>query len=89
MISFINLSKMRKNISRRDFIKKTATFSAGIGLANKLNSLTINECSFNKEKIIPINNNPDIPFVPRKVASWWTSIEDLLWSEKKNIRIFS
>lgn len=74
---------MRKNISRRDFIKKTATFTAGIGLSNKLYSSTINEHSFNKEKIISINKKPDIPFVPRKVASWWTSIDDLLWSEKK------
>jgi hypothetical protein len=25
---------------------------------------------------------PDMPFIPRRVASWWVTIEDLQWSQK-------
>jgi hypothetical protein len=25
---------------------------------------------------------PDVPFIPRRIASWWNTIEDLQWSQK-------
>ena len=29
-----------------------------------------------------LNCPPDIPFVPRRAACWWTTIDDLLWPQK-------
>lgn len=29
-----------------------------------------------------VSRAPDIPFVPRRAASWWVTLEDLLWPQK-------
>lgn len=28
-------------------------------------------------------SGPDTPFIPRRLGSWWSTLEDLLWSQKK------
>lgn len=72
-----------KEINRRNFIKTSAGIAVGLGLSNKLHSSIINV-----EPSGLLNNQsiflpPDIPFQPRRVASWWNILEDLLWSQKK------
>lgn len=73
--------------SRRKFIKQT--LASGIGLSMGGTSLSntpnvkpqINEISL-PDLSKMISTPPDIPFVPRRVASWWVTIEDLQWSQK-------
>jgi hypothetical protein len=40
---------------------------------------------FNKPVMpqIQLPAGPDVPFVPRRMASWWNTLEDLQWPQKK------
>ncbi|GAB3916709.1 twin-arginine translocation signal domain-containing protein [Mucilaginibacter boryungensis] len=73
---------MNFNKNRRDFLKMAAISGAGLGVANSFPSLYA---------AIPHNHQvPDMLisgitpyFIPRRAASWWCTIEDLQWSQKK------
>ena len=77
---------MKKNINRRDFIKKSTIIATGISLEDKLHPSIIKYPIINNEhyyeREVFLAKAPDIPFAPRRAASWWTTIEDLLWSQK-------
>ena len=73
---------MKNIINRRDFIKRSALVVTGAGLGNQLYP-AVAEPSFlftipEQEQI----SAPDIPFRPRRVASWWNTLDDLLWPQK-------
>ncbi len=73
---------MNHKINRRKFINFTALPAAVMGPANSLPALyagnlqVINNAV--KPPAIALNN-----FTPNRVASWWTTIEDLQWPQKK------
>ena len=78
---------MKKNINRRDFMKKSTLIAAGIGFGDKLypsivSNPVIKSELYNPSKIISVVKAPDIPFAPRRVASWWNTLDELLWSQK-------
>ena len=78
---------MKKNINRRDFMKKSTLIAAGIGFGDKLypsivSNPVIKSELYNPSKIISVVKAPDIPFTPRRVASWWNTLDELLWSQK-------
>lgn len=69
--------------SRRNFIKLSALSGLGLGLNNSVPSIAAEV--FKRESgaaLFMPGGKPDIPFVPRRVASWWNSIEDLQWNQK-------
>ena len=76
--------------SRRDFIKKTVITGAGLGLAHYVPA---HKLTTSRDAGVPAHGQvvdvpllaarePDIPFIPRRVASWWNSLNDLQWSQK-------
>lgn len=74
---------MKQSDNRREFIKKVTLSGIGLGLAGKLTDAV---AAPSAEKAIIFNipeakAAPDIPWVPRRVASWWCTIEDLLWPD--------
>lgn len=71
--------------NRRTFIKQALITGAGLGLGT--NPLKDTETIKNVDDTIilpkPVfQHAPDISFVPRRIASWWVTIEDLQWSQK-------
>jgi hypothetical protein len=74
---------MKLSDNRRGFIKKITLSGIGMGLAGKITvaaqPVEHNEIIINLPDAKPA---PDVPFIPRRAASWWGSIDDLLWSEK-------
>lgn len=79
---------MKHRTDRREFIKKLSLSGIGLGLANGFPSV-YGSISDNGPKAIKVDGlnpiSPDLPFVPNRAASWWCTIEDLQWSQKKII----
>ena len=71
------------NNSRRHFIKQAVTTGATLGLVHNaaLPDAQAAEVSLPDVSKM-VSRAPDIPFVPRRAASWWVTLEDLLWPEK-------
>jgi hypothetical protein len=72
---------MKLKTNRRSFIKLAAVSGASFGLSSKLSPLygaaTINDIKATNGFL------SDTGFVPRRAASWWSTLEDLQWSQKK------
>ncbi|HBK32237.1 MAG TPA: hypothetical protein DEF88_14740 [Porphyromonadaceae bacterium] len=73
--------------SRRKFIKHALISSVGLGIANTSIASSMPEKGPQTKITLPdvskmISTPPDIPFVPKRVASWWVTIEDLQWPQK-------
>jgi len=73
---------MPSKTDRRRFIKLAALSGAGLSLANSFTftqaaSLT-HAASPAPQAKAPAGNN----FIPRRAASWWCSLDDLLWPQK-------
>ncbi|WP_298652657.1 hypothetical protein [uncultured Proteiniphilum sp.] len=73
--------------SRRTFIKQTLVSGVGLSVGGPMLADTPTKVSPGKR--IPmsdvskvVSTPPDIPFIPRRTASWWATIEDLQWSQK-------
>lgn len=73
---------MKTIINRRDFIKSSALVVAGTGLGNQLYSAVAEHPFLSITPDQRLITAPDIPFRPRRVASWWNTLDDLLWSQK-------
>lgn len=70
--------------NRRQFLKMTALSAAGIGLGNSFPTLYAGGLVTPKEHGSSTENKIQAPsFIPNRVASWWTTIEDLQWPQKK------
>ncbi|GEP96884.1 hypothetical protein [Chitinophaga cymbidii] len=78
-----------KSNSRREFIRMLSLSGLGIGVAGSFAGTLPPGAA--AQPVVPnriiapqnIPPGPDVPFVPRRVASWWCTLEDLLWSQKK------
>ncbi|MES2378859.1 MAG: hypothetical protein V4553_19865 [Bacteroidota bacterium] len=75
---------MKSTDNRREFIRKVAISGVGLGLTAKIADAkasipAINDPIINIPEAKPA---PDVPWVPRRAASWWGSIEDLQWPQK-------
>ena len=76
------------NNNRREFIKKTVLAGTGLGFAQyaSMSSTQTAQQAVGTSGLPDVSKmvsrEPDIPFVPRRVASWWANIGDLLWPEK-------
>lgn len=71
--------------SRRGFLKRIAIAGVGLGLRTPPMPVPANyptdQPALPDVSAFP-SVEPDIPFVPRRVASWWDTVEDLQWSQK-------
>jgi hypothetical protein len=72
--------------NRREFIKMATLSGVSLGLVNSIPAVYANKLQKNEPSgaIIGSGTSPDVPFAPNRAASWWCTIEDLLWSQKKN-----
>jgi len=80
---------MKKN-NRREFIRMAALSGAGLGLGRRIPSLSAEGPGAVVAGVAPdpfpllssgASGSP--AFIPRRAASWWTNLEDILWPEKK------
>jgi hypothetical protein len=72
---------MNHKSNRRKFIKTTALTGAGLGLANSFPTLYAGSLKItDTAKSTPATALNS--FTPNRVASWWTTIEDLQWPQK-------
>lgn len=76
---------MKYTSNRRDFIKKVSLTGVGLSLANSFPAVyagmpggtIVGPANMGKPA------DPSVTFIPRRAASWWVTIEDLQWSQKK------
>lgn len=78
---------MKHTNDRRDFIKKMSLTGLGLVLADGFSSAHAHAsesvAADPRKLILPRSQGPSVPFVPRRTASWWVTIEDLQWAQKK------
>ena len=78
---------MEQKNNRREFIKMTAMSGIGIGLANHLTgspySIFRSEIDKHPESNMVSAAGP--VFIPRRIASWWCTLDDILWPQKSVI----
>lgn len=70
--------------NRRDFIRMMGISGIGFSLVKDKAFAAESKTGLLQQmhSIIP-SGEPDIPFVPNRVASWWCTLEDLQWPQKK------
>lgn len=73
---------MNTGINRRDFVRKSTLAVTGMGLGTHIGSAFTQDLFSGILPVRELVRPPDIPFRPRRVASWWNTLEDLLWSQK-------
>ncbi|MBK5196458.1 MAG: twin-arginine translocation signal domain-containing protein, partial [Proteiniphilum sp.] len=73
---------MKTIINRRDFLKRSTIVVAGAGLGRQLYAAVGEQPYIHFSPVNGLITAPDIPFRPRRVASWWNTLDDLLWSQK-------
>jgi hypothetical protein len=75
---------MNQNHKRRDFIKMAAMSGISFSLAGKVIGSPVN--SFKKDTLVKVGNDIDEPtslaFRPNRIASWWCTLEDIIWPQK-------
>ena len=76
---------MKPFYSRRDFVKTTSINVIGLGVVSNVPFLQSQFLKPVTGKEISKNTVNGLPFIPARTASWWCTLEDLLWSEKKII----
>lgn len=81
---------MKRKRNRRDFIRMATLSGAGPGLGGSITSVypdqpvNVPAPTFFQHPVAPALHVPGpLPFVPRRAASWWCTLEDILWPEKK------
>jgi len=74
---------MKPSYSRRQFVKTSTLSTIGVGIA--ANTPLFGQTLLAQQPKLTINKveTNKLSFVPVRMASWWVTIEDLLWSEKK------
>lgn len=63
---------MKQTNNRRQFIRLITLSGLAIPMSRTLTFLPA----------VPTTGSPDIPFIPRRVASWWCTLDDLQWPQK-------
>lgn len=83
---------MKTDYSRRNFVKQSAISAIGLGVVNNVplfGQTPLSKDSNNgqiENQGSPVSGLPSpfsLPASPTRAASWWCTIEDLLWSQKK------
>jgi hypothetical protein len=72
---------MKHPYNRRKFIQLATMSGAGVAMANSFPLLNVNARPLQSQS--SINYFPATTFIPNRVASWWTTIEDLQWPQKQ------
>ena len=74
---------MKSSQSRRHFVKTSAINALGLGVTSNLHMF--GQTFLAQEPTSEINKevNNTLPFIPVRAASWWCSLDDILWSQKK------
>src|SRR5690554_1631511 len=72
---------------RRKFIKQTVISSIGLSMgttfmANRKEVLSDGSIIDLPDLSMMESVHPVVPFVPRRIARWWTTLESLQWSQK-------
>ena len=74
---------MKQKPNRRDFVRTSGLAALGTGILGA-NQFPLQIIPFQKagsdDSAIPENS---LPFVPVRAASWWCTLEDILWPQKK------
>lgn len=76
---------MKEKNERRDFIRKVSLTGLGLSLVNPFMEA---EASLRKRNIEPAiipeykPYDPSLPFIPRRTASWWVTLNEVQWSQK-------
>ncbi len=76
---------MKEKNERRDFIKKVSLTSLGLGFVNTFADVQAEPVQkIISPVVIPAYtpSGPSLPFIPRRTASWWVTINELQWSQK-------
>lgn len=74
---FVTENQEMSRIKRRNFIKNTTLSGAGVVLlGSNFNGFAAN----NNLKFL--GKSPDVTFMPRRMSSWWLTLEDLQWNQK-------
>src|SRR5689334_656105 len=68
---------MNSKTNRRRFIKMAALAGAGLQLANSFSRTWAAGLAHEAKATAAVN-----AFFPRRMASWWCTIDDLLWPQK-------
>jgi len=76
---------MKQRNNRREFIKIAAMSGIGIGLSNNIISSPFFKPLTQKNAIDSIVSPQGSPFIPNHVASWWSTLDDILWPQKSVI----
>lgn len=70
--------------NRREFIKIAALSGVSLGLGNRLPAENaIEPLKEGRSGVAASDKSPGSFFTPYRAASWWCTIEDLQWSQKK------
>ncbi|MES3017257.1 MAG: hypothetical protein V4721_05740 [Bacteroidota bacterium] len=76
---------MKEKNDRRDFIRKVSLTSLGLGLASPFTDIQAGPAkNIRSPALIPSyrQSSPSLPFIPRRTASWWVTINEVQWSQK-------
>ena len=75
---------MKQKNNRREFIKMTAMSGIGIGLSGHLtgSSYPVFKPGIEKSAVNNLVPAAASSFIPRRVASWWCTLDDILWPQK-------
>lgn len=77
---------MEQNNKRREFIKMTAMSGIGLSLAKNISGFSYNIFKSRSQTNVGKNVPPgSLAFIPNHVASWWSTLDDILWPQKSVI----
>ena len=77
---------MKQNSNRREFIKMTTVSGIGFGLANHIARFPSNIFKSESEKNVGgMVAAKNAEFIPNHIASWWCTLDDILWPQKSVI----
>ena len=74
---------MNNSYSRRHFVKKSAVNALGLGVVSNVPLFGQTIGAQEKKDRINKDTTSKLSFIPSRAASWWCTIEDLQWSQKK------
>jgi hypothetical protein len=78
---------MKQKNNRREFIKMAAMSGIGIGLSNHITGAPYHflKSEVQNKTAGNIISSQQPAFIPRRVASWWCTLDDILWPQKSVI----
>lgn len=75
---------MKQKNNRREFIKMAAMSGIGIGLSNHISGSPYHflKSEIQNKTASNVLSSQEPAFIPRRVASWWCTLDDILWPQK-------